>query len=66
MHLQAAILFAQEIGKFFCINRLESFKFNISTTTQDENFKTISGGSRNKALFIYSTEKVPNLVTLSL
>jgi hypothetical protein len=53
MHLQAAILFAQEIGKFFCINRIGAFKLNISMMTRHKNFKNISGGSRNDALPMY-------------
>ncbi len=37
MHLQAAFLLAQEIGKFFVLNALASFKFNNSMTTRHEN-----------------------------
>ncbi len=59
MHLQAAFLFAQEIGKFFCINRIGSFKLNNSMTTQNKNFKNISSGSRNDALPMYNRYKIP-------
>jgi hypothetical protein len=59
MHLQAAFLFAQEIGKFFCINCLESFKLNNSMTTQNKNFKNIRSGSRNDALLMYNRYKIP-------
>ncbi len=38
MHLQAVFLFAKEIGKF-CINRIESYKYNILTTMQKKNSK---------------------------
>ncbi len=37
----------------FCINRMESFQFNISTTRQCKNFKNISSGSWNDALSMY-------------
>jgi hypothetical protein len=53
MHLQAAFLFAKEIGNFFCINRIGSFILNNSMTTQHKNLKNISGGSRNVALPMY-------------
>ncbi len=39
MHLQAVVLLAKEIGKFF-INRMEPFKFNISMMAQYKNLKT--------------------------
>jgi hypothetical protein len=53
MHLQAAILFAQEIGKFFAFNRIGSSKLNNSMTTQYKNVKNISDGSQNDALPMY-------------
>ncbi len=59
MHLHAAFLFAQEIGKFFCVNCIGSFKLNNSRTTQHKNFKNFSGGSRNDALPMYIHEKIP-------
>jgi hypothetical protein len=58
MHLQAALLFAQEIGTVFCINRIGSFKFNNSMT-QHNNFKNISSGSQNDALPTNIPLKIP-------
>jgi hypothetical protein len=49
MHLQAAFLFAQEIGNFLH-NRIGSYKMNNSMTTQHKNKKKVSGGSQNDAL----------------
>ncbi len=54
MHLQLAILFAQEIGKFFALTALDLLtRLNNSMTTQYKNVKNISDGSRNDALPMY-------------
>jgi uncharacterized membrane protein len=44
MHLQAAFLFAQEIGKVFALT-VRSFKLNNLMTTHHKNYKNITGGS---------------------
>jgi hypothetical protein len=48
MHLLAAFLFAEKIGKYFA---LTAYKIRnllpISMTTQHKNFKTISGETQN-------------------
>jgi hypothetical protein len=53
MHLQAAFLFAQEIGKFFALTALDLLNLNNSMMTQHKNFINITGGSRNDALPMY-------------
>ncbi len=67
MHFQAAVLFAQEIGKFFFINRIKSLKFNISLWHNVKYFLNISGGSQNDAPFyVYSLTKSKSRDTVPL
>jgi hypothetical protein len=66
MHLQAAILFAQEIGKFSPLpawNLLNS----ISQLWHNIKFVKILAVDLGTMLFLFiSMKKIPNLVTLSL
>ncbi len=51
MHLPAAFLFSEKIGKFFALTALKTKKTTISMTTQNTNFKTISGKTQNYDFF---------------
>jgi hypothetical protein len=50
VHLPAAFLLAEKIGKFFCINRLKNEK-SVSSMTQNTNFKTKSSETQNHDIF---------------
>ncbi len=53
MHLQAAFLFTQEIGKFFALTALDLLKLNNSMMTQHKNFININDGYRNNVIPMY-------------
>ncbi len=66
MHLQAVILFAQEIGKFFAITGLDLLNWIIQWRHNIKILK-ISAVDLKTVLFLcISIKKSPNLVKLSL
>ncbi len=66
MHLQAAFLFAQEIGKFFALTALDLLNW-ITQWRHNIKILKISAMDLETVLFLYiPIKKSPNLVKLSL
>jgi hypothetical protein len=66
MHLQAALLFAKEIGKFFALTTWNLLN-SISQRQHNAKPSKLSAVDLDKILFLCtSIKKVENLVTLSL
>jgi hypothetical protein len=61
MHLQVAILFAQEVGKLFVLTA-----WNRSMMTQNKILKILAVDPENMFFLCISLKQVPNLTTLSL